>query len=57
MSNMYHWAAATYLDISRLTKSELDPTHLDILMLLKNTKLVYDLNNETGMYQIYVINQ
>ena len=57
MSNIHQRAAATYLDISRPTKTELDSTHLDILMLLKNTKLVYDLNNETGMYQIYVINQ
>ena len=57
MSNIRQRAAAAYLDISSPTKTELDSTHLDILMLLKKTKLVYDLNNETGTYQIYVINQ
>ena len=53
---MHQWTAAIYLNISRPTKTELDSTHLNILMLLKYTKLVYDLNNETGTYQIYVIN-
>ena len=57
MSNVHKRATAAYIDITRPTKTELDSTHLDILMILKNTKLVYDLDNETGTYQIYIINQ
>ena len=57
MSNIHKRATAAYIDITRPTKTELDSTHLDILMILKNTKLVYDLDNETGTYQIYIINQ
>ena len=57
MSNMHQWATVKDLDSSPPILSELVPKHLVILMLLKNRKLVYDLNNEMGMYQIYVINQ